>query len=237
MGQGPKPCAFDQAWLPPLSGLYFWLCVGLVFKFKGWFPVVWDMLARSVAWLVFLIIAFVAASAFIQFLFEEVLSTWFPGVLEYKRYADILTAIGFGYGIVSAFSRSVYWFMRLTYDHPPAAAVRNIIRIVGIGALVAGIAGSMSDPTAGVAIGGFIGMVIGFASQQVLGQALSGLLLLITRPFMIGDKVDAGGEKGMVEDVRILFTVLRREDGNLALIPNNKLIGSKIIKEIEQKEG
>ena len=191
---------------------------------------VWVMLARSVAWLVFLVAAFVAVSASVQFLFEGVLSELFPGALDYKRYVDVLVAIGFGYGIVSAFAGSVYWFMRLTYEHPPAAAVRNVVKIVGIGALVAGIAGSMSDPTAGVAIGGFIGMVVGFASQQVLGQALSGLLLLITRPFMIGDRVDAGGEKGVVEDVRVLFTVIRREDGNLALIPNNKLIGSKIIK-------
>ncbi len=186
--------------------------------------------------MVFLVVAFVVASAIIQFLFEGILSEFFPGAMDYKRYVDVLAAIGFGYGIVSAFARSVYWFMRLTYEHPPAAAVRNIIRIVGIGALVAGIAGSMSDPTAGVAIGGFIGMVIGFASQQVLGQALSGLLLLITRPFMIGDRVDAGGEKGVVEDVKILFTIIRRDDGNLALIPNNKLIGSKIIKEAGEKE-
>jgi len=50
--------------------------------------------------------------------------------------------------------------------------------------MIAAIAGG----AAGVALGGFIGMVIGFASQQVLGQAISGLFILISRPFKISDQ-------------------------------------------------
>lgn len=89
--------------------------------------------------------------------------------------------------------------------------------------------GLLSSPTAGVALGGFIGMVVGFASQHVLGQAMSGLILLLTRPFMIDDFIEAGGEKGVVKDVRIFFTVIEREGCKIALLLNDTLLGSKII--------
>jgi small-conductance mechanosensitive channel len=79
-----------------------------------------------------------------------------------------------------------------------------------------------------VALGGFIGMVIGFATQQVLGQAIAGLFVLLARPIRIGDYVNAAGETGVVEDIASLFTIIRKDDGSLALIPNNSLIGSKI---------
>ncbi|MEM2967589.1 MAG: mechanosensitive ion channel, partial [Candidatus Caldarchaeum sp.] len=79
-----------------------------------------------------------------------------------------------------------------------------------------------------VALGGFIGIVIGFASQQVLGQAVSGLFLLISRPFKVGDQVVLGGDEGVVEDVSTLFTVVRKNDGTKVLIPNNTIIGGKI---------
>lgn len=191
---------------------------------------------KAVAKLVGYIVAYVAATAANHFLFAEMFSIHFPGVVEYKPYADILLAIGFGYMIVSSFSQVIYWFMRMRYEHPAAAAVRNVFKIIGIGALVAGIAGSISSPTAGVALGGFMGMVIGLASQQVLGQAMSGLLILIIRPFMITDRVEAAGEKGEVEDITVFFTVLRADDGKRILIPNNSLIGSKIIRHKREEE-
>jgi small-conductance mechanosensitive channel len=51
--------------------------------------------------------------------------------------------------------------------------------------MLAAIAGGVAGGAAGVALGGFIGLVVGFASQQVLGQAVAGLFLLIARPFKI----------------------------------------------------
>jgi len=73
-----------------------------------------------------------------------------------------------------------------------------------------------------------LGMVIGFATQQVLGQAVAGLFILLPRPFKIGDRVAAAGETGVVEDISALFTIVRRDEGSVVLLPNNMLIGSKI---------
>ncbi|MCS7385399.1 MAG: mechanosensitive ion channel family protein [archaeon GB-1867-005] len=189
---------------------------------------------RAVAKLVLLAVGYVLSAAFIQYLFSESLvAQYFADIIEYKIYVDILLALGFGYLIVHAFSNATYWAMRLKYEHSTAAAVRSLFRIVGIGAMVAVIAGSLSSPTAGVALGGFIGMVVGFASQKVLGQVMAGILLLIARPFKIGDKIEAAGVVGVVEDVTSLFVIVRQDDGKVALIPCNSLIGSKIIKHPE----
>lgn len=90
--------------------------------------------------------------------------------------------------------------------------------------MIAAIAGG----AAGVALGGFIGMVIGFASQQVLGQAISGLFILISRPFKISDQSLQLEKDGIVDDVTTLFTIVVKADGTKVLIPNNSIIGSKI---------
>lgn len=106
--------------------------------------------------------------------------------------------------------------------------MRNVVRIVGVGAMVAAIAGGVAGGAAGVALGGFLGIVIGFASQQVLGQAIAGLFLLIARPFKVGDGVVIAGEDGVVDDVATLFTRILKADGVTVLIPNNAIIGGKI---------
>nr|WP_245534160.1 mechanosensitive ion channel domain-containing protein [Thermofilum pendens] len=151
-----------------------------------------------------------------------------PVIDAYATYISIGLSLFFGYMIIRAFADTVYWTLRAKYPHPTAAAVRSLFTILGIGALLAGIAGGTAGGAAGVALGGFIGMVVGFASQQVLGQALAGLFTLIVRPIRIGDRVNVAGEEGVVEDISTLFTVIRKSDGSLALIPNNMVIGSKI---------
>jgi len=151
------------------------------------------------------------------------------GLMEaYGSYVGVALALAFGYMIVRSFANTTYWMLRVRYPHSTAAAVRSLFTIMGIGALVAGIAGGTAGGAAGVALGGFIGMVIGFATQQVLGQAIAGLFVLLARPIKIGDYVNTAGETGLVEDITSLFTIIRKDDGTLALVPNNSLIGSKI---------
>ncbi|MEM2928600.1 MAG: mechanosensitive ion channel [Nitrososphaerota archaeon] len=178
--------------------------------------------------IVFYIVLYVVIAAVVQWLFTSFLLQYGINIADYMAYVQILLAIAFGYLIVSGVATFFYWSMRAKYDHSTAAAIRNIVKIIGIGALVAAIAGGVAGGAAGVALGGFIGIVIGFASQQVLGQAVSGLFLLISRPFRIGDVVSLAGEDGIVDDVATLFTIVIKADGTKVLIPNNSIIGNKI---------
>ena len=184
--------------------------------------------STSIALVVVYIVVYVVVSALAKYVIHSVLPTYGVAVADYEVYVQILLALAFGYLIVSAVARFFYWSTVVKYGHSTAAAVRNVVRIVGIGAMVAAIAGGVAGGAAGVALGGFLGMVVGFASQQVLGQAIAGLFLLIARPFKVGDAVVIAGEDGVVDDVATLFTRVVKADGVVALIPNNAIIGGKI---------
>ena len=180
--------------------------------------------AKAMVKVVLYIVLYVAVAAIIQWLFTSFMLQFGINIVDYIGYIQVLLAIAFGYLIVSGIASFFYWSMRAKYEHATAAAVRNIVKIIGVGALVAAIAGG----AAGVALGGFIGIVIGFASQQILGQAVAGLFLLISRPYKIGDPVVLSGEDGVVDDVTTLFTAVMKGDGTRVLIPNNSIVGSKI---------
>jgi small-conductance mechanosensitive channel len=178
--------------------------------------------------LVIYIVVYVVVAAIVHWVISTLLPMFHINIQSYEGYVNVLLALAFGYLIVSAFADVIYWTMRFKYDHPTARAMRNVFLLIGIGALVAGIAGAIGGGVAGVAVGGFLGIVIGFAVQQVLGQAVAGLFLLLARPFRIHDHVNLLGEEGIVNDVAILFTEVIKGDGTRVLIPNNSIIGNKI---------
>ncbi|TXN04928.1 mechanosensitive ion channel family protein [Methylobacterium sp. WL64] len=75
---------------------------------------------------------------------------------------------------------------------------------------------------------GIGGVAIGFAFRDVLQNLLAGILILLTRPFVIGDQIRAGSHEGTVEDVWVRATVLRTYDNQRILIPNATLFVDKI---------
>ncbi|MFN4046272.1 MAG: mechanosensitive ion channel family protein, partial [Acidilobaceae archaeon] len=70
---------------------------------------------------------------------------------------------------------------------------------------------------------------VGFASQTVVSNLLSGVFLYIDRPFSIGDPVMIGNNAGIVEDITIFSTRLRTFDGRLLRISNNEVFNSTIV--------
>jgi small-conductance mechanosensitive channel len=75
---------------------------------------------------------------------------------------------------------------------------------------------------------GIGGVAIGFAFRDVLQNLLAGILILLTRPFRIGDQISQGGQEGTVEDIWVRATVLRTYDNRRILIPNASLFTDKI---------
>jgi small-conductance mechanosensitive channel len=76
--------------------------------------------------------------------------------------------------------------------------------------------------------GGFASIVIGIASQSVVGNLISGIVLLVERPISIGDEVLIGNLGGYVEDIRILSTLVRTHDGVYTRVPNQEVFTSNI---------
>lgn len=75
---------------------------------------------------------------------------------------------------------------------------------------------------------GFTSFVIGFATKDILNNLLSGVLILWQQPFKIGDYIFIGSNQGKVEYIGVRATHLRKDDGELVLIPNGDMYSSAI---------
>jgi len=73
-----------------------------------------------------------------------------------------------------------------------------------------------------------LGVIIGFASQRTLGNFVAGLLIAIAQPVRLGDRVDYGGEVGVVEEIGLSYTFIRTEDEARLVVPNEKLASDTI---------
>lgn len=76
--------------------------------------------------------------------------------------------------------------------------------------------------------GGVAGVVIGFASQSVVSNLVSGLFLIVERPIKIGDSINIGDVTGNVEEIRVISTIVSSTDGTYTRIPNERVFTSNI---------
>lgn len=83
--------------------------------------------------------------------------------------------------------------------------------------------------TSFVAVLGAAGLAVGLALQGSLSNFASGVLIIMFRPFRIGDYVEAGGTAGVVKDITILTTVLHTPDNKKIIVPNSGVMGGNII--------
>lgn len=75
---------------------------------------------------------------------------------------------------------------------------------------------------------GAAGFIVGFALQGTLSNFAAGIMILVYRPYDVGDLVDIGGTFGKVEAMTIVSTTLRKLDNQKVIVPNNKIWGDII---------
>lgn len=73
-----------------------------------------------------------------------------------------------------------------------------------------------------------VGVAIGLALQGALSNIAGGIMLLIFRPFSVGDYIVAGGEEGVVRSISLVYTVLTTLDNRRISIPNGSLMNSTV---------
>jgi small conductance mechanosensitive channel len=79
-----------------------------------------------------------------------------------------------------------------------------------------------------IAVLGAAGLAIGLALQGSLGNFAAGVLMIIFKPFKVGDFIDGGGVAGTVEKIEIFTTQLKTPDNKTIIIPNAKITGDNI---------
>jgi len=98
------------------------------------------------------------------------------------------------------------------------STVRNLIVIFGVLIAISQLGVSLGPLLAGLGIAGFI---IGFALQDSLANFASGMMILMYRPFDVGDTVEAGGIRGKVSHMSLVNTTFMTFDNQKLVVPNN----------------
>lgn len=73
------------------------------------------------------------------------------------------------------------------------------------------------------------GVAVGLALQGSLSNFASGIMILLFRPFRLGNRITVEGESGIVTDIGIFYTVLQTADHLRVVIPNGKIMGNTIV--------
>jgi small conductance mechanosensitive channel len=102
-----------------------------------------------------------------------------------------------------------------------STALLVVVVIAAIGAL--GV-----ETTSFIAIFGAAGLAVGLALQGSLSNFASGVLIVLFRPYRVGDWVEAAGISGSVEQVQILTTILKTGDNKQIIVPNSQIMDSII---------
>jgi len=158
---------------------------------------------------------------------EQMISSAFDAVLTYG--VEILGAVlllVIGWTVANWAQRMVgRGLARLPWmDHTLKPFVTRLVWwIIIIFVLVAVLNQFGVQTTSIIAVLGAAGLAIGLALQGTLANVAAGVMLLILRPFNIGDYVDAGGDAGTVVEIGLFNTELTTYDGLCRLVPNSKI--------------
>jgi small-conductance mechanosensitive channel len=74
-----------------------------------------------------------------------------------------------------------------------------------------------------------LALIIGFASQRTLANYVAGILIAISQPVRLGDRVTYDGVDGVIEEIGVTYTFIRAADGSRLVVPNDKLASDTIV--------
>ncbi len=104
-------------------------------------------------------------------------------------------------------------------------AVRKTVMLVGIIVALSKLEVNIAPFIATLGVAGF---VLGFALQGTLSNFASGLMILIYRPYDVGQIIDAAGVKGVVDSMNLVSTTIKTFDNQIVVIPNGEIWGGVI---------
>lgn len=115
-------------------------------------------------------------------------------------------------------------------DKTLAKFIKNLSHIVLLLFVVIAALAPLGVETAQFAVVlGAAGLAIGLALQGSLSNFASGFLMIIFRPFKVGDFIEAAGVKGTVDEIQIFNTIVNTPDNVQAIIPNSQITGGNVL--------
>lgn len=151
--------------------------------------------------------------------------TWVPLIMEYgSRLLLALLTLAIGWWIINKLSARLGKLVGLRADAALQSFISTLANIVLKVLLMVSVASMIGiETTSFVAAIGAAGLAIGLALQGSLANFAGGVLILMFRPFRIGDWIEAQGVSGTVDSIQIFHTVLRTGDNKTVIMPNGSL--------------
>ncbi|MCY1264246.1 Small-conductance mechanosensitive channel [compost metagenome] len=156
----------------------------------------------------------------------KVSEAWLPVLLEYsgKLTLALLTLL-IGWWLINVLTGRVGSLMRhRRVDRTLQGFIGSLANIILKVLLMVSVASMIGiSTTSFVAAIGAAGLAIGLALQGSLANFAGGVLILLFRPFKVGDFIEAQGVSGTVDHIQIFHTVLRTGDNKTVIMPNGSL--------------
>jgi small-conductance mechanosensitive channel len=103
-----------------------------------------------------------------------------------------------------------------------------VVLFLAVGALLFSIPATREYAQAVLASSAVLGLAVGFAARSTIANFVAGVMIAITQPVRLGDRVQVGDADGQVEDIGLTYTRLRTPDNRRVLIPNEELASSRV---------
>ena len=151
---------------------------------------------------------------------------WIPMIMEYgSRVLLALITLAVGWWLINRLTAKLGNLLALRKaDLALQGFISSLANIILKVLLVVSVASMIGiQTTSFVAAIGAAGLAIGLALQGSLANFAGGVLILLFRPFRIGDWIEAQGVSGTVDSIQIFHTVLRTGDNKTVIVPNGNL--------------
>lgn len=151
---------------------------------------------------------------------------WIPMIMEYgSRVLLAIVTLAIGWWLINKVTKKVGALLALRnadlalqgFISTLANIILKILLIVSVASMIG------VETTSFVAAIGAAGLAIGLALQGSLANFAGGVLILLFRPFRIGDWIEAQGVAGTVDSIQIFHTVIRTGDNKTVIVPNGNL--------------
>ncbi len=156
---------------------------------------------------------------------------WLPVALQYSAQVTLaLLTFLFGWWLINTLTAKVSSLLQRRQVDPTlhgfigslASVVLKVLLLVSVASMIG------VETTSFIAVIGAAGLAIGLALQGSLANFAGGVLILLFRPFRVGEWIEAQGIAGTVNSIQIFHTVLKTGDNKTVVVPNGALSNGHI---------
>lgn len=163
------------------------------------------------------------------------MQNWLPQVLEALVPLGLRILAGgvilfVGFALAKATRSWVRkWLIRSKVESTVVSFVCNLVYVVVLAFATIAALNQVGVQTASIiAVLGAAGLSIGLALQGSLSNFAAGVLIVLFRPFRVGDFIEGGGATGSVEEIQIFSTIMKTVQNQRVVVPNAKILNDNI---------